>query len=110
MKKILIICTILMFGLSSMAFALTFNEDGPASTVTDGGVLNSFKTSKRVEIHALSSATTYAARAAHLNGDREYGTVSNDPKIYYQDKDPGTAAQDPSASDSSANLTGWDTI
>lgn len=110
MKKIIILFLVLSFGLSSMAFALTFDEDGPGSSITDGGVLNSFKTSKRVEIHALSSSTTYAARAAHLNGDREYGTVSNDPKIYYQSKDPGTAASNPSASDSSANLTGWDTI
>ncbi len=111
MKKIFIITAILVFGLSTLSIAaVTFNENGPASTIQVGtnnvDILNQFKTSNNVQIHCASSAQSYAARSAHTNGDREYGTASDDPKIYWQSKSKGDDASDPGASDSS-EFSSW---
>ena len=106
MKKILFVALILCFALSApiAAFAsATFDENGNSSAT---GVLADYKTSKNVQVHVTSSAQSYAARAAHLNGDREFGSASSDSVIYYQSKAKNSNAADPSASDSS-EFSGW---
>jgi len=108
MKKVIILSIILIFGFSTMALAAaTFDKDGNSSAT---GVLGNFKTSNNVEVHVASSAQSYAATSGHLNGDRAFGTASDDPKIYYQSKDKGTAVSDPGGSDSSIFSSGWDPL
>ncbi len=114
MKKVFIITAILVFGLSSLSIAaVTFSQTGPGSTIQVGSnnvdILNQFKTSNNVQIHCASSAQSYAARSAHLNGDREYGTASDDPKIYWTSKNKGATASDPGQSDSS-EFSSWSAL
>jgi len=107
MKKILFVALILCFALSvpiASFAAATFTSGDNSSIAT--GVLADYKTSKNVEIHVLSDAQSYAATAAHLNGDREFGSASSDSVIYYQSKAKNTNASDPTASDSGA-FSGW---
>ena len=114
MKKVFIITAILVFGLSSLSIAaVTFSKTGPGSNIQVGSnnvdILNQFKTSNNVEVHCTSAAQSYAARSAHLNGDREYGTASDDPKIYWNSKNKNTTASDPTNSDSS-EFSSWSAL
>ena len=106
MKKALYFIMILgfVFSLSAVSFAATtFDENGNHGS----GIMADFKTSKDVQIHVSSNATTYAAISGHLNGDKAYGAASSDSIIYQQDKDEGSNVTDPGASDSSVFSSGW---
>ena len=105
-KGIFLLTLIFILGCGAMVFAAkTFNDDGAPSGIT--GVLADFKTSKNVEIHVLGAAQTYAARSGHLNGNREFGSSSDDPKLHWKTKTTGTDASDPTKSDSSEFGSGW---
>ncbi len=105
MRKIIILSIILIFGFSTMALAAaTFDKDGNSSAT---GVLGNFKTSNNVQVHVQSVAQSYAATSGHLNGDRAFGTASDDPKIYYQSKDKGSNVGDPGGNDSGVFTSGW---
>lgn len=113
-KGIFLLTLIFILGCGSAGFAAElFNDsDDPAiaDTTTAHDILDNFRCSKNVEIHVLASAQTYAARAAHLNGNREFGSASGDPKLCWIAKDTGTDASDPTASDSSEFDSGWSAL
>lgn len=63
---------------ASSAFAtMTLNATTPSTTI-GGGV---FKVSTNVVLTATASTTAYQAIAGHTQGDKEYATVSGDPKV-----------------------------
>jgi hypothetical protein len=106
MKKVIYLALIVGFLVSFSVYsfaATTFDADGNHGT----GIMLNFKTSKDVQIHVSSNATTYAAVSGHHNGDKSYGAASSDSVIYWQVKAEGTDPSDPSASDSSMFLSGW---
>jgi len=111
MKKLFSLILIVGFvlSLSTFSFAETvFTTTGPDTAKT--GVLNDFKASNKVEVHGLGNTIGYAATSGHLNGDKLYGSASNDSIIYKADRVAGEATiVVPGASDSSAfvGATGW---
>ena len=104
-KGIFLLTLIFILGCGATGFASkTFDANGNSSVT---GVLADFKTSKNVGIFVTSAVQTYAARAGHLNGNREFGSASGDTKIYYKTKSTGSSATAPGASDSSEFSSGW---
>jgi len=106
-KGIFLLTLIFILGCGATVFAAkTFDVDGNSDVA---GFIGDFKTSKNVEIHVLGAAQTYAARSGHLNGNREFGSASNDPKLYWTAKTTGTQVSDPTASDS-GEFSGWSAL
>ena len=78
--------------LAFMAFA---GNAFAASTIASGGTViggSTFTPSSNVTILAVSTSTAYAATSKHLNGTKEYGTLSSSPTILSKDATPGTAS------------------
>lgn len=102
MKKMssfaLILCFICL--VPALSFAGTINSSGGVGT---SDIIQQFKTSKNVTIECTATATDYYANSGHLNGDKQYGTISGDSVFYVSTKTPGTAI---TAADSAA-ITGW---
>jgi len=110
-KGIFLFTLIFILGCGATVFAAkVFDDGGAPAGIT--GVMADFTASKNVEIHIKGVAQTYAAVSGHLNGNREFGSSSGDPKLYWKGKDAGTAvaAADVTASDSSAFGTGWSAL
>jgi hypothetical protein len=98
LKTLLIISAL---SLSSTAFAtMTLNND--ASTVLGGGT---YKPSTNVTLSATSTTSQYSAIAGHLNGNKEFLTNNEDPKIYEKDKASGTVAT--SCDSATFSTSGW---
>lgn len=102
MKKTTSFALILCFlcFVPALSFAGQITAQGQAGTST---IIQQFKTSKNVIIECTATLTSYYANSGHLNGDKQYGTLSGDSVFYVAPKDAGT---DISAADS-ATISGW---
>jgi hypothetical protein len=65
---------VLMFAITAFATSAMAVTTITGQTVLGSGA-NSFTPSAKVGLKVLSSATSYAATACHLNGTTQYGTV-----------------------------------
>lgn len=82
MKKIIVLTA--LFALVSAGSALA----GEATIATGGSTViggQSFAVSNNVSIGIISSTTAYTTISRHTSGDREFGTNSTAPKIYWQE-------------------------
>jgi len=89
-KNLLKICFVAALLLAANSAYATSNITGP--TVIGGGT---FSPSNKVNIQAISTATSYAAQSKNSAGDREMGTNNQDPKMYWSTAAIGSAASAP---------------
>ncbi len=82
--KAVVILAILAFSTNAFALATITN----ANQLTIGG--STFNPSTLVTLSIASTATDYAAISKHLNGSKEYGTLSSGSTIESRDKAVGT--------------------
>ncbi len=110
MKKGIFLLTLMfILGCSTVGLAASVATFSDSSGPSVNGTLANFRCSKNVEIHVISSAQSYSAVSGHLNGNREFGTVSGDSKIYYEGKAKGTAiADEPSAN--GTTIKSWSSL
>lgn len=89
----------------------TFNSTGTTATVT--GILSQYKTSTNVDLLVDSEVGEYAAVSSHLNGDRVFGSSSNESVLYrlVDGKTVGVAYATAPASDLDfSSSTAWDSL
>lgn len=95
MKKICVsLALVLTVGFSSAALAASNVITSGGHTVASNpttAVVAAVRTSTNVTLVCSSSATQYAAAAAHLQGTRTFGSTSGSTLIFWQDKASGTA-------------------
>ena len=99
--KTKIIVLIACLGFASSAFAVTTLT---SATVIGGGT---FSPSAKVTIKVLADAQAYSAAAQHVNGKKQFATVSSDPKIYFSDA-VASGPTDPGSTTTKGNVT-WST-
>ena len=81
MNKIFLIVVLVVFSVSGSAFASeTFTSTGAAGT--PNGVLSQYRTSTNVTLVVTSIVSNYSAVSSHLNGDRVFGSGSDDAVLY----------------------------
>jgi len=86
--KILTLCTVMLFALCSLSFAIDINSDDGSSI---GGGL--YKPSTKVIVSFLATTSDYSAGAKHEQGTKGYVTTSADPKIDSFDCAAGTTTK-----------------
>ena len=80
MKKIVLMIVIVTFMCSgSVMAAVTFTSAGSTGTT---GIIASYKASTKVTLVATALTANYSAVSSHLNGQRVYGSGSNESVIY----------------------------
>ena len=117
MKKRILKSFLLLAVVGSASTAMATQTINGTVTIGAG---NTFSPSAKVVLSVTSAATAYTATSAHLNGTKQYGTVSGanltgsftDPsKIYVADyaTPSGATAAEPTVTDSATALagTGW---
>lgn len=80
-------------GASSAFAVMTLDAEAPSTTI-GGGI---FKVSTNVVLTATATTTAYQAIAGHTQGDKEYATVSGDPKVGSKAKAVGVTPTEASA-------------
>lgn len=98
MFKLCLVAAVTMTASTSLAAGLT------SSTVLGGGT---FSPSNKVTINVIATATNYAAKSGHTNGDRTMFTNNTDPKMYYTTKATGT---NPETVSGATETVSWTTL
>ena len=103
-KNLLKICFVAALLISASSAYATSNISG--ATVLGGGT---FSPSNKVNIQAIATSTAYSAQSKHLSGDRQVGTNSTDPKLYWTTATVGSASTAP-ANGETTSYTTWTTL
>lgn len=99
MFKISLVAAVVMSSSSAIAAGIT------GTTVIGGGT---YSPSNNVTVNAVATATEYAAKSGHLNGDRTLFTNNADPKMYWTAKATGTTPA--TVSGATETQTSWTSL
>lgn len=118
MKKIIILNVLALF-VASMSFAaadadVVWTDAGKtlhgAASGADGSSPSIAKLSTKVGLAWMTAAEGYAIITQHQSGTKAYGTSHDSTAIYVKDVTKGSEEGAPSASDTSAFDTDWNTM